>query len=167
MRSASAGNSSRHASQARRVCAVRSGLDRSNGRLVQPRQKVGIPPSRFCRSSSQTQPAWAASRVLSSMSPSCFSANSAPGVSSASGTPPGSGVHDQPPGAASVNGCTSRYCWASSHPRIGARSSAGNASPKALTERVVTHVARCVSIGQLPSVRTEDWMNSTPLRATG
>ncbi len=37
---------------------------------------------------------------------------------------------------------------------------------RALTERVVTQVARLVSIGQLPSGRTERTKNSTPARVT-
>src|SRR5262245_19399498 len=40
-------------------------------------------------------------------------------------------------------------------------------SPRALIVKVVTQVARLVSIGQLPSGRTERTKNSTPLRATG
>ncbi len=48
-----------HALQARSVCAVRSGLLRSNGSAPQPRQNVGIPPSRFCSPRSHCTPACA------------------------------------------------------------------------------------------------------------
>ena len=55
-----------HASQARTACAVRSAPLRSKGSAPHPRQNVGMPPSRFCRSSSHLMPAAAARRVSSS-----------------------------------------------------------------------------------------------------
>ncbi len=42
--------------QARRVCAVRSGELRSKGSAPQPRQKVGIPPSRFAGRAARRTP---------------------------------------------------------------------------------------------------------------
>src|SRR2546422_214539 len=95
----------------------------------------------------------------------------APAVSSASGTPPGRSVQAQPPGAASVYGCANRNCWPRSQSMIGDCQSGmaegetpseagGDACPttpgrqeSALTESVVTQVARFESIAQLPSPR--------------
>ena len=57
--------------EARIACAVRSGLLRSNGRLPQPGQKVGMPPSLFwmLRSHSRPSPIPAPSRSRLAHSP--------------------------------------------------------------------------------------------------
>src|SRR4029079_13456109 len=85
-------------------------------------------------------------------------ASIAPGVSSQSGTPPGRSVQAQPPGSAPVYGWRSRYCCFNNQSRIASFVSSASRSPaaaRAFTLSVVTHVARFVSIGQLPSGRTD------------
>jgi hypothetical protein len=60
-------------------------------------------------------------------------------------------------------------CCASSHCRIDGASSGTSApaSASAPIESVVTHVARLVSIGQLPSSRIDPTRNRTPASTTG
>ncbi len=94
---ASQPTSPRHACQAAKAWAVKSGALRSNGKAPHPLQNVGIPPSRFCKPPSQRAPASAASR--SAPPDNSRKASKAPAVSSASGTPPGKSVHAHPPGA--------------------------------------------------------------------
>ena len=126
-----------------------------------------MPPSLFWRSSNHLVPALAA-WVISESSPRTASARSAPAVSSPSGTPPGQSVHAQPPGADLVYGWIVLNCWSKSHRFRRQRSASVNASlPRALIESVVTHVARLVSIGQLPSFRTELTRKSSPRCVTG
>ncbi len=131
-----------------------------------------MPPSRFCRSTSQPTPRSAASRTCGSPDPTIASATSAPAVSSASGTPPGRSVHAQPPGAAPVYGCSTRHCCPSNQSRRHRRSAgfiSAILSPaaSASSERVVTHVARLLSTAQLPSARTDRRRNSSPRATTG
>ena len=90
-------------SRAARV-AVRSAPLRSKGRLPQPRQKVGQPPSEFWRPASQPSPATAARSIRAAVTGEsdghfriAAKATSAPGVSSASGTAPLRSVHPHPP----------------------------------------------------------------------
>ena len=97
---------------------------RSNGSFPQPRQKVGQPLSRFCKSINQRIPSSLAPRIrffqwTESFSPQIVSlcskmfrrASKAPGVSSASGTAPLKSDHPHPPNAAPVKGC---FCVVSS-----------------------------------------------------
>ena len=48
------------------ACAVISGVLLSKGSFVQPRQNVGMPPSRFCNPSSQVMPAETATAIADS-----------------------------------------------------------------------------------------------------
>ncbi len=66
-------------------------------------------------------------------------------------------------------GCRSLYCCVSSQSRNSDRLSSFSRSPaaaNALTERVVTQVDRFVSIGQLPSSRTDLTKKETALPTT-
>ncbi len=148
--------------------AVISALLRSNGRVPQPRQNVGMPPSRFCAANNQPMP-WNTCGSEAVSTPRFFKASNAPAVSSASGTPPGKSVQAHPPGAAWVYGCRARYCCWSSHCRIFSLAGADRAlrAGNALTASVVSQVARLVSIGQLPSARCEASKKSTPFSTTG
>ena len=78
-------------------------------------------------------------------------------------------VHAHAPGAACVNGCSAVLCWSMSHCRSAGTSGAGSspASASAPMDSVVAHVARFVSIGQLPSERIESIRNVTPAATTG
>ena len=81
----SSGKSFRYKEMARKVWADKSEQLLSNGSLPHPRQNVGIPPSRFCKSSSHLIPFMT---VGVAPSPNAWRAIKADGVSSASGTPP-------------------------------------------------------------------------------
>ena len=50
---------------------------------------------------------------------------------------------------------------------MGSRSSSGKRFRKAFTERVVSQVARLVSMGQLPQGRADRRRNSSPRVSTG
>ena len=146
----------RHTVKARRVCAVRSGQDRSNGSRPQPRQNVGRPPSRFCSSSNQRTPFRTAASTSSSRGASRCSASNAPAVSSASGTAPGRSLQPQPPGPAPVNGWRARCCWSSNQRRSGSRSPDSSGLPSSpllnATDRQGAHPGRQVAVDRPAAV---------------
>ncbi len=88
--------------------AVISGVLRSKGRVPQPRQKVGTPPSRFCRFNEPDRTFFHGGQhglfLLLRGAEVPESCRRAPLVSSASGTPPGRSVQAHAPGAALVKG---------------------------------------------------------------
>ena len=152
--------------QARSACAVISGVLRSNGSVPQPRQNVGMPPSRFWTPSSQRAPAAAAATVarirLAELPQRQQRAGRVVGVRHAA-------AQRRPrPGARRGVGermLARRSADASSHCRIERRISRRAASPASASapiDSVVTQVARFVSIGQLPSGRIDSSRNRTP-----
>ena len=93
----------------------------------------------------------------------------APAVSSASGTPPLNGVQAHAPARGVREGMLARALLREqpSAERLTSTRPRASASASAPIDKVVTQVARFVSIGQLPSGRFESIRNPTPCSRTG
>ena len=148
------------------ACAVRSGLLRSKGSAPQPRQKVGMPPSRFCSPSSQSRPA----------------CDRAVRVGPQETRAPGARRRCRPrrarrPGGPSRpsrrgqrwcrDGRRGAGCAAATRAGRAARRPKRPPRPGPPTESVVTQPARSESMGQLPSSRCARARKSSPAPATG